>query len=78
MSARGSGLLATTTSLVLCTIGAGILSFPYAALQSGIALLVPSTIVFSLLAAYMDLTQPNLRASCNIDLVSAIALNLVA
>ena len=55
MSARGSGLLATTTSLVLCTIGAGILSFPYAALQSGIAMLVPSTIGFSLLAAYMDL-----------------------
>jgi amino acid permease len=48
----GASLWATSVNMVVCTAGAGVLSFPYAARRGGAAALAVSTVGFAAIAAY--------------------------
>ena len=54
MAARseGASLFATSVNMVVCTAGAGVLSFPFAARRGGAATLAAATVLFAALAAY--------------------------
>ena len=54
-SERGAGVFLTSLSLVTCTAGAGVLSFPLAVAQAGIVPVVLLTLVFAALAGYCNL-----------------------
>lgn len=51
----GATVTSTALSLITCTAGAGVLSFPWAVAQAGILPVVIFTVLFSLLAGYCNL-----------------------
>ena len=55
MSGGRAGALSSAISITLVTVGAGVLSFPYAASKAGTAILVFLILLLVALAAYMDL-----------------------
>ena len=50
--APGASLFATSVNMVVCTAGAGVLSFPFAARRGGVGTLVAATVLLAALAAY--------------------------
>ena len=54
---RGASVTSTAINMIVCTAGAGILSFPYAAQKAGIVVLVAACVLFAVIAAYCDLVM---------------------